>query len=129
MASALLHYLGSAARAVRKEHHTKLVRVGARLDKSESSLSRFENGRTWPNDLDAAMDAYAEELGVSPLVILERAVELWKDDVSRRRDGEAPESQVRRAAQSAKRLAQREEQAPDTAPEDQLGSDRREASR
>src|SRR3954453_11054695 len=91
MASAPLPYLGSAARAVRREHHTKLVRVGARLDKSESSLSRFENGRTWPNDLDAAMDAYAEELGVSPLVILERAVELWKDDVSRRHDGEPPE--------------------------------------
>lgn len=71
-------HLGQSLREQRKARKIKLVRVGAALDKSEASLSRFESGKTWPNDLDAAVDAYAGELEITPLEIWSAAVERWQ---------------------------------------------------
>lgn len=78
MADGMLYHLGQSLREQRKARKVKLVRVGAALDKSEASLSRFESGKTWPNDLDAAINAYADELDITPLEIWTAALAHWK---------------------------------------------------
>jgi len=73
----LLPHLGKAARTLRRERGIKLVRVGAALDKTEAALARFERGEAQPNDLDATIQAYAEELDIDPIEIWQLALEYW----------------------------------------------------
>jgi hypothetical protein len=77
MAGGILEHIGQVVRERRQAEHVKLVRVGAALDKSEGSLSRFESGQVWA-ELDAVVTAYANELGVEPVELWAEAVERWR---------------------------------------------------
>lgn len=72
-----MEHIGQVVRERRQAEHVKLVRVGAALDKSEGSLSRFESGQVWA-ELDAVVTAYANELGVEPVELWAEAVERWR---------------------------------------------------
>lgn len=71
----MLPHLGAIARQLRRDAGVKLVRIGASLDKSEASLSRFESGKVQPEHLDETVKAYAEELGISVSEIWAAALE------------------------------------------------------
>lgn len=75
----LVFYLGKACRQLRRERRIKLVRVGARLDKGESSLSRFERGEVQPDYLDQTLESYAEELEVTVADICEVALSFMQE--------------------------------------------------
>lgn len=103
MADGMLYHLGRSLRAQRQARKVKLVRIGAALDKSEAALSRFESGKTWPNDLDAAIAAYAGELQLTPLDIWTAALQHWQ---AAERPQEA-ERAIAQAARSPRRASKR----------------------
>ena len=79
MTDRMLAYIGRAARNARRERKVKLVRIGAAIDKSEASMSRFERGQLW-RELDAVVATYAAELGLEPEELWADALELWNRD-------------------------------------------------
>lgn len=74
---AMLAHLGRVARHLRQERGVKLVRIGATINKGEGSLSRFEAGQNW-SEIERVVDAYAEELGVTPIELWRAALKEWE---------------------------------------------------
>lgn len=77
--SGMLKHLGRVAKARRRKREMKLVQIGAALDKSEGSLSRFEAGESW-KQLEETVNAYAKELDVEPDELWEAALAEWREN-------------------------------------------------
>jgi lambda repressor-like predicted transcriptional regulator len=54
-----------------------VVKRSGKSGVSESTLSRFESARHWPENPDAIVRAYADALGVDPRELWARAVARW----------------------------------------------------
>jgi hypothetical protein len=67
-----------AARQIRLEHGASPARIAAERNVRESTVTRFEAGRTIQIDVDAMIGAYATVAGVPPVEFWRRALELWE---------------------------------------------------
>jgi transcriptional regulator with XRE-family HTH domain len=73
------YWLGRAARAMREEADRMIIDIAVRARTTESTVSRFETAKTQPSNIDAMIAAYAKELGVEPIEVWLRAIQLWTD--------------------------------------------------
>src|SRR6202035_5690249 len=83
--SAMGKYLARAAReareaAGRKPFHIAAAPPGQRSS-DPSTVWRFEHDEAWPRNADQMIDLYAADLGVEPIEIWSRAMELWRADL------------------------------------------------
>jgi hypothetical protein len=67
MIAALAHVCWAA----RDSKKTSLARVAANAGVSEGVIKAFEEGRTWPKNVEAIVDAYAQLVG-------QKACEIWE---------------------------------------------------
>jgi hypothetical protein len=74
----MLPWLAQAAKALRRAGGRKTVNIGSSLGMSESTISRFENAKGWPERPDQMVAAYADDLDVDAIDIWARALELWR---------------------------------------------------
>jgi hypothetical protein len=83
-ASEMGRYLAQVAReareqAGRKPYHIASTPPGMKgLD--PSTIWRFEQGESWPQDADQVIDLYAADLDIEPIELWARALELWRAD-------------------------------------------------
>lgn len=84
----MLPFLSEALKAARVAAGRKQVHVAAALDRNQSTIHRFESGLGYPQDLDAVIAAYADDLGVDVLVLWEAAIALWRADRGEDEEGE-----------------------------------------
>jgi DNA-binding XRE family transcriptional regulator len=78
----LIEAIAFTAREARKEARLKQSRVAAALNADQSTIARFEKGN-WPEDLEATIRAYAEELEVDPAQLLHDGVQRWAESNGR----------------------------------------------
>jgi hypothetical protein len=85
-----LPYLAAAAAACRESAGRKHTHVAVFVRKrngaegvSDSTVSRFELGRHWPEDADAMVQAYGRATGCHPFDLYARALRAWADDLER----------------------------------------------
>jgi hypothetical protein len=88
--TALLPYLARVTRearvnAGRKRAHIAVyvVKRGGGEGVADSTISRFEHGHYWPEDVDAMVQAYARAVGCHPFDLYSRALQAWADDLER----------------------------------------------
>lgn len=77
----MLQFLGQAAREARESDGSRIGPVAVSVKGgplSESTISRFENGKTWTRNPDATIGAYADVLNRDPIEFWERALELMR---------------------------------------------------
>lgn len=81
----LLPHIAAEVREARVDAGLSFAHVAVHVRKpsgrfgvSESTLLRFERARTWPEDPDAIVEAYATALHVEPRHLWQRAVTRWK---------------------------------------------------
>src|ERR1700694_4168260 len=86
---AMMHFLRQAARELREERDRKQVHIAAGGDVDQSTVNRFERGESQPRDLDALVEAYADDFDMQAMDIWAHALELWR--ASRLADEEAVE--------------------------------------
>src|SRR4051812_27453181 len=73
-------WIAQAARQLREEAHRKPVNIAGTLSRDQSSIYRFEQGDTWPNDTDRVIAAYCVEVGITdPREIWDLALRLWRE--------------------------------------------------
>jgi hypothetical protein len=77
MADHMIRWLAQAAQEARLEAGRLEVHVAAALNRDQSTINRFEQGKAWPRNPDETIQAYADDLGVDPRQIWTRAIELW----------------------------------------------------
>ena len=75
----MVHWLAVAAKELREAAGRKTVHVAASMSKDQSTVYRFEQGNTSPNEIDIFIAAYADDLDIKPSEIWERALQLWRD--------------------------------------------------
>lgn len=74
------YWIAQAARQLREEARRKPVNIAGTLSRDQSSIYRFEQGETWPNDTDRVIAAYAVEVGIGdPREIWALALKLWHE--------------------------------------------------
>jgi transcriptional regulator with XRE-family HTH domain len=80
MAGRLLDYAGPVLRAARERAGATQREVAERAGASTATISRLENGITFPSEplIDAIIDAYSVITGVPRLELLERAAADWQ---------------------------------------------------
>lgn len=81
-ADSMLYWLAEAAREARKAAGRKQVHIAAstRTGVDQSTITRFEKRHGgWPRNPDATIQAYADDLDVSPRDLWRKALELWDD--------------------------------------------------
>lgn len=80
-ADSMAYWLGLVAGHLRHRAGRKMVRVAAAADVTESTISRFEKGRSkgFPHDPDRIVAAYATELDIQPYELWAVALELWRE--------------------------------------------------
>lgn len=74
----MVHWLGQSARDARERSGRMQVHVAASLGVNQVTISRFEQGRSWPRDPDLLLAAYADDLDIDPREIWEAALALWR---------------------------------------------------
>lgn len=60
----MIFWLATAARYLRERGNRKQIEVAARLGLDQSTIYRFEQGKTWPRNTDEVVAAYADELEI-----------------------------------------------------------------
>lgn len=76
----MLECLGGACRDAREAKGVRQIDVATAAGTSHASISRFENGHSWPRlPLDGLVGAYASETGTAVPAI-------WKDAIARMLD-------------------------------------------
>jgi transcriptional regulator with XRE-family HTH domain len=82
MAGRLFDYAGPVLRAARERAGVTQREVAERAGSSAATVSRLENGITYPSESlnDPIIDAYRVLTGVSRLELLERATADWQED-------------------------------------------------
>jgi hypothetical protein len=74
----MMYWLATAAKRLRETAGRKQVHVAATMNKDQSTVYRFEQRRTVPQELDLFVAAYADDLNISPIEIWDQALELWR---------------------------------------------------
>lgn len=90
----MIQTLGEVCRDLREYAGLAHSRVGYHLGvedkgKGETSLRRFEKGEVQPQRLDAVIQAYADEIGISPAAIWREAVKQY--------EAQSPQERAQRA--------------------------------
>lgn len=88
-ANTMSYWLAVAAKQLREAAERKQVHIAAGADVDQSTVWRFEKQKTFPRDINAVVDAYAEDLDTQPIEIWAHALELWR--ASQLADAEALE--------------------------------------
>lgn len=73
----IMIWVRTAAKTIREEHRISPARIAAERDVRESTITRFEAGKTTNIDLDAMIAAYSRVSGIPEVEFWRRAVELW----------------------------------------------------
>lgn len=81
---ALLHWLARTCRDARTAARRKQVHVGASADVDQSTVNRFEKAIAWPRNPDRLVAAYADDLDISSIDLWQAAIDLWREDLSKR---------------------------------------------
>lgn len=98
--NSMLYWLAEACTRARKAAGRRQVHVAASISKGrdQSTIARFEKHTAWPRDADEIVNAYAEDLDVTPADLWGAALDLWREH---QRGGE------QRVAQAARRSTKR----------------------
>lgn len=83
-AHSMLPHLAAAAKAARRRERCKQIEVAIRLGVHEDSISKFERALVWPQNPDATIRAYADELGINPLELWADALRRWEESLPSR---------------------------------------------
>jgi hypothetical protein len=79
----MLYWLANTARQLREDKDRKQVHIAAALSTDQSSIYRFEQGKTWTRDPDRLVAAYADDLDIEdPREIWELALRRWREEGS-----------------------------------------------
>jgi transcriptional regulator with XRE-family HTH domain len=73
----MLKHLAAAARAAREQAGVRQIDIATVAGVGHASISRFERGIAWPDNLDAILAAYAEETGRDERELWAAALERW----------------------------------------------------
>lgn len=73
------YWLARAAKAAREAADRKQVHVAASANKDQSSIYRFEQGKSWPQDTDLLVAAYADDLDIDPIDLWQAALDMWRE--------------------------------------------------
>lgn len=74
----MLYWLAQTAKELREQAGRKQVHIAAAMSTDQSTIYRFEQGRTWPRRTDALIAAYADDLDIEdPRDIWNHALQLW----------------------------------------------------
>lgn len=73
----MLPFLAEAAKAAREGAGRKQVHVAAAADLDQSTIFRFERGRSWPTDPDRILRGYADDLELDVRVLWQDALNRW----------------------------------------------------
>jgi hypothetical protein len=92
---AMMYWLREVARELREERGRKHVHIAASGDLDQSTLSRFESGESKPKDLDATVQAYADDLDMKAPDIWGLALERWRASIVDDRTAVEEESEAR----------------------------------
>jgi hypothetical protein len=80
----MVTYLARAAREARDAAGRKPYHIAAsppgRKSADPSTVWRFEHDEAWPRNADEMIDLYAADLGIEPIELWTRALELWRAD-------------------------------------------------
>jgi predicted transcriptional regulator len=78
----LLDYAAPVLRAARKGAGLSRIQIAARAGVSHATISRLETGKTWPGGrtVESVIDAYVTAVGLTQLEVLDKVVEMWRDD-------------------------------------------------
>lgn len=74
----MMHWIRAAARAIREERGRKPVHIAAERNVNESTITRFEAGKTTNIDVDSLVAAYSRDTEVPAIEFWRRAVEMWQ---------------------------------------------------
>ena len=74
----MMVWIRAAARAIREEHGRSPARIAVERDVRESTVTRFEAGRTTQIDVDSMIAAYSDATDVPPIEFWRRAIEMWQ---------------------------------------------------
>lgn len=73
------YWIAEAAKAARKEGERGQVHVAATIGVHQSTIWRFEEHKSFPEDIDLTIAAYADDLDCEPLAIWELATKMWRE--------------------------------------------------
>lgn len=79
----MLSWLAITLRDARIQAGRKQVHIAAEANMDQASINRFEQGRSWPRDVDRIVAAYARDLNVEPRELWRAALDRW--DTAERR--------------------------------------------
>lgn len=74
----MLYWLARAAQRAREERGRKPVHIAASASVDQSTITRFEKGRAWPDKIEEIVNAYAADLEIPAVEIWAAAVDLWR---------------------------------------------------
>lgn len=78
----MVKYLAQAAGEARRQAGRKPYHIAAAPHEGKgadpSTVWRFERHAKWPQDADHLIDLYAADLGIKPIELWRRALELWQ---------------------------------------------------
>jgi hypothetical protein len=111
----MIKFLAEAAKELREtaDPKRKIIHVAVIADMDPTTIWRFEKGQ-WPRDADQVIAAYATELGLEPIDIWAKALELWIS-AEEPSSGEAAEA-VRHVRDVAREQAKSQRQSPQKPP-------------
>ena len=76
-------YLAQAAREAREAKGRKPYNIASAPPGAKgydpSTVWRFEQAEGWPRNADQMVDLYADDLGIDPIELWSRALELWRE--------------------------------------------------
>lgn len=77
----MLYWLAEACTRARKTAERRQVHIAASTLKGvdQSTIARFEKHTAWPRNTDAIVQAYADDLDISPLDLWGAALDLWRE--------------------------------------------------
>lgn len=82
----MAYWLAKACAQARSTGGRLQVHVAASANLSQSSVDRFEDGTVWPRNPDRYIDAYADDLDVSPIDLWRAAIQMWEEDLASQPD-------------------------------------------
>lgn len=99
----MLYWVAEAAKEARIDAGRLQVHIAAELSKNQSTIDRFESHGSQPREVDATVQAYADDLEIDVRQLWARALEMWIAS-------EKPEAEhaatATRAVQAASKSAQ-----------------------
>lgn len=78
----MVYWLALAASELRRAAGRKMVHVAAQASVDQSTIYRFEQGSSYPQDPDMIIEAYAGDLDIDAPAIWRYATDLWQEHLS-----------------------------------------------